>query len=148
MFSSCKESAGKSLANHLLKDGSRLEEGIGSPQDGLQAWIHVRLGMLGPLLGFDPFGPSEWRCWAKIHGTHNAPLFLAREFDRLRLEKYCVFYLVVIRDGGPLMLACSNVHVSGECSIFGIAFSTTFLVSHWFVTPIKGCKVTGFYLTD
>ena len=28
MFSNCKESAEKSLANHLLKDGSRLEEGI------------------------------------------------------------------------------------------------------------------------
>ena len=26
--------------------------------------------MLGPLLGFDPFGPSTWRCWVKTHGTH------------------------------------------------------------------------------
>ena len=82
--------------------------------------------MLGPLLGFDPFGPSTWRCWAKIHGTHNAPLFPSREFDLPGLEKYCVFDLVVVRNEGPLMLACSNVHVFGECTISGIAFSTTF----------------------
>ena len=82
--------------------------------------------MLGPFLGFEMFGHSEWRCWAKIHGTHNAPLFPAGEFDLPQLEKYCVFYLVVVGNRGPLMLACSNVHVFEECSIFGIAFSTAF----------------------
>ena len=59
MFSSCKESAGKSLADHLIKDGSWLKDCVGSPQAGLQAWICVHVGMLGPLLGLDPFGPSE-----------------------------------------------------------------------------------------
>ena len=44
------------------------------------------------------------------------------------------------------MLACSNVHVFGEFSIFDIAFSTTFLISYFFVTSLKGCSVTGFYL--
>ena len=127
MFSSCKESAGKSLAYHLLKDVSRLEDCVDSPQAGLQAWILVRVGMLGPLLGFDPFGPYEWRCLAKIHGTYNAPIFHAREFDLPWWEKYCVFDLVVAGNGGPLKLACSNVHVSRDnCSIFGIAFSTAF----------------------
>ena len=82
--------------------------------------------MFGPLLGFDPFRPSELRCWAKIHGTQNAPLFPAGEFDLPCLEKYCVFDLVVVGNGGPLMLACSNVHVSEECSIFGIVFSVVF----------------------
>ena len=53
-------------------------------------------------------------CWVKIHGTHNAPIFLAREFDLPRLEKYCVFDLVVVGNGGSLILACSNVHVSKE----------------------------------
>ena len=81
MFSSCKESTGKSLADHLPKDGSRLIEGIDSPQAGLQAWIRVRVKMLGPLLGFDSFGHFEWRCWAKIHGTHNVPFFSVGEFD-------------------------------------------------------------------
>ena len=71
MFLSCKESVGKSLADHLLKDGSQLEEGVDKPQAGLQAWICVRVGMLGPLLGFDSFGPFEWRWWAKIHDTHS-----------------------------------------------------------------------------
>ena len=31
MFSSCKGSADGSLAGHLLKDGSRLEEGVSGP---------------------------------------------------------------------------------------------------------------------
>ena len=62
MFSSYKESVGKSLAGHLLKGGSRLEEDVDSPQAGLQARIRVRVGMLRPLLGFDPFRPFEWRC--------------------------------------------------------------------------------------
>ena len=48
MFSSCKESDGKSLVGHLLKDGNELEEGIDSPQAGLQAWIRVRVRVLGP----------------------------------------------------------------------------------------------------
>ena len=82
--------------------------------------------MLGLLLGFDPFEPSEWRCWAKIYGTHNGPIFPVGEFDLPQFEKYYVFYLVVVGNGGPLMLACSNVHVSEECSIFGIAFSMAF----------------------
>ena len=54
------------------------------------------------------------------------PLFPDGELDLPWLEKYCVFDLVVIENEGPLMLACSNVHVSGECSIFGIAFSMPF----------------------
>ena len=70
MFSSCKESIGKSLADHLLKYGSQLEDCVDSPQARLQAWTLVRVGMLGPLLGFDPFGPLGWRCWVKIHSTH------------------------------------------------------------------------------
>ena len=67
--------------------------------------IHVRVGILGPLMGFDPSGPSQWGCWAKSHGTHNAPLLA-------RLEKYRIFYLFVVGNGGSLMLMCSNVHVS------------------------------------
>ena len=57
MLSSCKESVEKSLADHLLKDGSQLEDCVDSPQAGLQAWIRVRVGMFGPLLGFYLFGP-------------------------------------------------------------------------------------------
>ena len=61
-------------------------------------------------MGFDPFGPSEWGCWvkshgAKSHGTHNAPLFSIGEFSLSRLEKYRVFDLFVVGNGGLLMLA-------------------------------------------
>ena len=54
--------------------------------------------------------------------THNASLFPYGEFD----EKSRVCDLVIVGNGGPLMIACSNVHVSGECSISSIAFSTAF----------------------
>ena len=50
--------------------------------------------MFGPLLGFDPFEPSKWGCWAKIHGTHNAPLFPFGESDLPQLEKYCIFFYI------------------------------------------------------
>ena len=45
------------------------------------------------------------------------------------------------------MLACFDVNVSEEFSIFGNAFSMTFGVSHRFVTLIKGCGVMDFYVT-
>ena len=57
--------------------------------------------------------------WSKSHGTHNAPIFSAEEFDLSQLEKYHVFVLFVIGNGGSLMLACSNVQLTGEFSIFG-----------------------------
>ena len=79
--------------------------------------------------------------------TMPLPNFLAREFDIPRLEKYRVFDMFVVENGGLLMLACSNVHVSRKFSIFGIAFSIFFGVSHWFVTSIKGCRVVGIYFT-
>ena len=63
------------------------------------------------------------------------------------LEKHRAFDPFVIGNGGLLMLACSNVHVFGRFSIFGNAFSTTFGVSHWFVTPIKGCRVTDSFMS-
>ena len=52
------------------------------------------------------------------HGTHNGPLFPSGEFDLPRLEKYCVFDLIVVGNGGPLMTACSNVHVFGGVFYF------------------------------
>ena len=45
------------------------------------------------------------------------------------------------------MIACSKVHVSRGFSIFGNAFNTTFVVSHGFVTPIKGCRVTDSFMS-
>ena len=59
------------MVDHLLKGDNLLEDCVDSPQTRLQAWVHVRVGMLRHLLGFNSFGPSKWRRWAKIHGTHN-----------------------------------------------------------------------------
>ena len=103
--------------------------------------IHVRVRILRPPMGFDPFRPSEYGCWAKSHGTHNAPLFPAGEISLPRLEKYRILDLLVVGNGGPLMLACSNVHISEGFYIFGNTFNTAFRVSHRFVTPIKGYRV-------
>ena len=36
------------------------------------------------------------------------------------------FYLAIVGNDGPLMLACSKAHVSGEYTISGAAFSTAF----------------------
>ena len=77
-------------------------------------WALIRLGLLSGDAGPKSFIPTI------------PPFFLAGEFDFSRLEKYYVFDLVIVGNGGPLKLACSNMHVSGECSIFGISFSTTF----------------------
>ena len=76
------------------------------------------MGILGPSVGFDPYGPSEWGCWAKSHGTHNAPIFPAREFSLPWLEKYRIFDMLVAGNEGPPMLACSNVHVFGGFFFF------------------------------
>ena len=83
-------------------------------------------GYLGLLWALIRLGLLSGDTWAKSHDIHNAPLFPAGEFDLPRLEKYCVFDLFVVRNEGSLMLACSNVHVFGESSIFGNTFSTTF----------------------
>ena len=56
---------------------------------------HCTVGFnLGPvdLLGLYPVGlslsgPVRWRVWAKAHGTHNAPIFLAGEIVSPRSGK-------------------------------------------------------------
>ena len=85
-----------------------------------------RVGILRPPVGFDPSGPSKWGYLGQKSWYPQCPLFPAGVFDLPWLEKYCVFDLFVVRNEGPLMLACSNVYVSGESSIFGNAFSTAF----------------------
>ena len=48
----------------------------------------------------------------KGHGTHNAPFFPAGEISLPQLEKYRILDLLVIGNGGPLMLVCSNARVT------------------------------------
>ena len=110
--------------------------------------IRVRVGILGPPVGFDPYRPSKWGyLGSKARVPTMPPFFPTREVDLPRLEIYRVFDLFFVGNGGPLMLAYSNMHVSEESSIFGNQFSMTFSVSHGFVTPIKSHRVTDFYLT-
>ena len=68
--------------------------------------------ILGPPMGFDPIGPSEQWCWAESHGTHNVPLFPAREISLPQLEKYRILDLLFVGNRGLLMLVCSKVRVS------------------------------------
>ena len=57
---------------------------------------------------------------------YSVPIFPSGEFDLPWSEKYCACDLVVVGNGGPLMIACSNVHVFRERSISSLAFSMTF----------------------
>ena len=77
-------------------------------------------------MGFGMSGPFEYGCWAKGHGTRNAPLFPAREIRLLWLEKYRILDLLVVGNGGPLMLVCSNVRITRGFSIFGNTFNAAF----------------------
>ena len=70
------------------------------------------------LVGLSLPGPAGWRVWAKAHGTHNAPFFLAGEVLPPRLGKENIWDLLDVGIGGELMLGCSNVHNTGEFPSF------------------------------
>ena len=70
--------------------------------------------------------------WAQAHGTHNAPLFPAREGSRPRLEQENVFDWPSMGNGEQLMLVCSNMNF--------LIFGFTFDVVAW--DPLKA---GGFY---
>ena len=55
-------------------------------------------------------------------GTHNAPLFSAREGSLPRMEKESICDWVGAGNSRLLMLVCSNVRITGEFSIFGVTF--------------------------
>ena len=69
-------------------------------------WALIRLGLLSGGVGPKSMVPTM------------PPFFPSGEFDLHQLEKYCVFDLVVVRNGEPLILACSNVHIFGEFFYF------------------------------
>ena len=83
-------------------------------------------------MGFSQPGPVGWRVWAKVHGTHNAPLFPVGEGNLPRLEKENAVDWLNVGNSGLLMLVYSNVRITGEFSYF--------LVSHLkrlFGIPLK-----------
>ena len=54
-------------------------------------------------VGFNQPGPVGWRVWAKAHGTHNAPNFLAGEDSLPRLEKENIGDWLNVGNNGLLM---------------------------------------------
>ena len=55
-------------------------------------------------------------------GTHNAPIFPAGEVSLPRLEKENFCDWLGVGNSGLVMLVYSNVHITGEFSIFGVTF--------------------------
>ena len=92
-------------------------------------------------MGFNLPRLFEWGCWPKAMVPTIPPIFPVEEINLPPLEKYHILDLLVVGNGGLLMLVCSNVHISEGFSIFGNVFNTAFGISHRFVIPIKGCKV-------
>ena len=58
--------------------------------------------------------------------TMPPPLFQAREISLPRLEKCHILDLLVVGNGGSLMLLCSNARVTGGFSTFGNTFNAAF----------------------
>ena len=81
-------------------------------------------------MGFSLPGPIGWRVWAKAYGTHNAPLFSARVVVLPWLGKENIWDLPDMGISGPLMLVCSNVHITRGFPIFGITFNAALWGSH------------------
>ena len=69
------------------------------------------------------------------------PLFLVGEISLPPLEKYCILYLLVVGNGGPLMLMCSNVRVTMGFSIFGNTFNADFWGFPQVRNPYNNCRV-------
>ena len=98
-------------------------------------------------------GPVGRRVWVKVHGTHNAPLFSAREVvlpDReKRIFRICwmwglegkenIWDLFDVGIGGPSMLGCSSVHLTGEFpSFFKLHLMRSFGIPLRLEVSIKG----------
>ena len=113
----------------MIAGQERLYSGIISPtRMGKYVWVWLvneddwarRLSYY--IVGFSQPGPIGWRGWAKAHGTHNAPIFPAREGSLPWLKKENVCDWLSVGNSELLMLVCSNVRITGEFS--------NFLVSH------------------
>ena len=69
------------------------------------------------------------------------PVFPAGVISLLRLEKYRILDLLVVGNGGSLMLVCSNEHVTEGFSILVTHLMRLFGVSHKFEIPITSYRV-------
>ena len=75
-------------------------------------------------------GPVGWRVWAKAHGTHNAPFFMAGKVILPWPRKENVWDLPNVGISGSVMLGCSNVRITEEFPIFGDTFNAALWGSH------------------
>ena len=73
-------------------------------------------------------------------------MFLAGEISLPQLEKYRILDLLVVGNGGPLMLMCSNAQITGGFLFLVAHLMQLFGVSHRFETPIKGCRVMDSFI--
>ena len=154
----------------MVADKERLYLGIISPTrlgKFVWAWLVTegdwarRLG----LCGFQFWAcrltrPIVWRVWAKAHGTYNAPFFPTGEVvlpsQKKRIFGTCLMWgldkkeniwdLFDVGIGGPLMLGCSNVHITGEFP----SFLKSHLMRLYGITlrlevPRKGFQEEGFF---
>ena len=81
-------------------------------------------------VGFSLPGPVGWRVWVKAHGTHNAPLFLARVVILPRPGKKNIWDLPNVGISRLLMLVCSNVSITRGFPTSSITFNATLWGSH------------------
>ena len=73
---------------------------------GPDLWVLICLGLLNRGVG------------SKVMVPTMPPLFPAGEISSPRLEKYRILDLLVVGNGGPLMLVCSNARVTGGVFYF------------------------------
>ena len=74
------------------------------------------------------------------------PLFFsAEEISLSRLEKYRILDLLVVGNGEPLILVCTNVRVTKGFSIFGNTFNADFWGFPEVRNPYNRFQGNGFF---
>ena len=87
--------------------------------------IRIRVRILGPdLWALICFSLLNRGAGPKAMVPTMLPFFRLGRLSRL--EKYCIIDLLVVGNGGSLMLVCSNARITGGFSIFGNTFNAAF----------------------
>ena len=108
-----------------------------------QGYLSLKLGLgLGALICLDILNRG-----AGLKAmVPTMPLFFsAGEISLPRLEKYHILDLLVIGNGGPLIIMCSNARVSRGFSIFGNTFTAVFWGFPQVRNPYKRLQGNGFF---
>ena len=90
-------------------------------------WNHVRVRILGPgLWALICPGLLNRGVGQKLWYPQCPFFFPVGEISLPWLEKYRILVLLVVGNGGSLMLMCSNARIIGGFSIFGNTFNAAF----------------------